>query len=932
MSSIRSKLVTFTVLLALIVYASTAAVSYYLSLQKVDEEKAKQLAGIQDQASRNIAALFEQVEKIALILSENNDLLNEVTSRGSDPLQEWSRVESIETNLFRMNPTFTPIIESIQLSEKSGNVYVSANPYFLTSDDWRALNFYKIPQFYEAMAGRSEAWLPPPLFFASDSQARLSDLQVVFNDRFVYIKQLNNSITVTITVNYRNMKSLIASESVFRYELQPVVSSVQQKVFLGSGVANNDADTRLFLGPPAKGEATARFGLAVVAASEDSVGAHVTAENRQALTIAVLALLLSTFAAARLFARGLMLPIAKIKQQIEDVKKFDSVSDVLNYKAGRIRPLSFRVKIFVFLAAVYVIGASVLFTINYVYASRLIKQNLEQYYAEYVFQSNKWMETTLRSSEQVLNTVVSDSKLQQYFTATGSTDEMRNEFKKFFSYRHVLSKNINYINLYDSRGELLFSTVNSFLNEGPIQTRNVYPSLQQTSGETIYVNENKDPFGDHVITAAKKIYGSGSSPRIIGYYMFAVNERELEIMNNSFGLSSLDFLITESNGTVIYSKNKELVGKPWPNYWTVTGDGNAMSVQKIDGRQAVVMHESMNKTNWTFISVIDSAETFRGAKDVLLVNGFALLVVLLTLFALIYFMSRQIARPMQELNRHIRVVIDNKFEKTTVPVFEEKDEIGELAAHIRAMIHKIQEQMNYIYDVEVRNREIQLDYKKAELSSLLQQLSPHFLYNTLETIRWMSMEMTNGENKVTRIIRALSVYLRSGVHAGTRMITVKEELAHVRAYLYIQQIRLGGKLQVKWAIEDGLEHVPIVRFVLQPIVENALMHGIDGIETQAYLLIRAAKKGKKLVIDVTDNGAGIEPERLEAIHAGMKDDSPGESIGLRNISRRLALLYGEEASLRIESVSSRWTRVRMELPLKPDEDYKQIAQTAAGHE
>jgi two-component system sensor histidine kinase YesM len=910
MSSIRSKLVTFTLLLGLIVYSSTAAVSYYLSLQKVGEEKAKQLAGIQEQVSLNIATVFEQAEKIALLLSENNDLLNEVTGRGADALEEWSRVESIETNLFRMNLTFTSIIESIQLSEKSGNVYVSANPYFLTSDEWRALNYFRLPQFYEAMAGRSEAWLPPPVFPSSGTAGRLSDQDVVFKDRFVYIKHLTNNIAVTITVNYRSMQSLIAGDSVFRYELQPVLPS----------------------NPPAKGEGTARFGLAVVASSEDSEGTRMTANNRQALLITVLALMLSTFAAALLFVRGLMQPIAEIKRQIEDVKKFDTVSAVLNYRAGRIRPLSFRVKIFVFLAVVYVAGASVLFTINYAYASRLIKHNLEQYYTEYVVQSGKWMEATLRSSEQVLNTVVSDSKLQHFFTAAGSTDEMRNEFKKFFSYRHVLSKNINYINLYDSRGELLFSTVNSFLNEGSIQTRNVYPSLQQTSGETIYVNENKDPFGDHVITAAKKIYDSGSSPRIIGYYMFAVNERELEIMNNSFGLSSLDFLVTESNGTVIYSKNKELVGKPWPNYWTVTGGASAITEQKIDGRNTVVMHEEMNKTNWSFISVIDSAETFRGAKDVLLVNGFALLAVLLTLFVLIYFMSRRIARPMLELNRHIRVVMDNKFEKTTVPVFAEKDEIGELAAHIRAMIHKIQEQMHYIYDVEVRNREIQLDYKKAELSSLLQQISPHFLYNTLETIRWMSMEMTNGENKVTRIIRALSVYLRSGVHAGTRMVTVKEELAHVRAYLYIQQIRLGGKLQVKWAVEDGLEQVPIVRFVLQPIVENALMHGIDGKETQAYLLIRIVKKAGKLIIGVTDNGAGIEPERLEAIHANLKDDSAGESVGLRNISRRLSLLYGEEAYLRIESVIGRWTRVSLALPLKRNEENGQMEQTAASHE
>ncbi|MFD0715846.1 sensor histidine kinase [Paenibacillus sp. GCM10027626] len=895
--NIRSKIILLTLLLGIIVYLSTAAVSYYLSIASVNEEKEKQLAGIQEQAARNIAAVFEQVEKLALILSENGDLLQEVARKGGDVLEEARRIEKIESSLFRMNPIITPIIDTIQLSERNGAVYVSANPYFLTTEDWQAINFYRIPQLTKALVGRNEAWLPP-LDFSNISQNRmsgskLSDLEIVYKDRFVYVKQISDDIVVSVMINYRKMQALIASDSIFNYELIPVTDE--------EAAAGEDG--------------MSRFGLRVAASSHDAFAEQIKRQNRQMLIAAIVLLSIIVLLAARSFTARLMRPIAKIRRQIEDVKKLDSVAGILNYKAGRIRPLSFRVKIFVFLAVVYVAGASVLFVINYSYASRLIQYNLEKYYGEYVYQSGNWIEAMLRSSEQVLNTIVSDNKLQQYFTSAANYEEMHNEFKKSFSYHHVLSKNINYINLYDSRGELLFSTVNSFLNEGPIQTRNVYPALQQTSGETIYFNENRDPFGDHVIVAAKKIYDLGSTPRIIGYYMFAVNERELELFNNSFGLNSLDFLIADADGTTVYSKKKELIGKQWPGYWSLAAAGQAVTRQTVDGREAVVMHEMMNKTNWTIVSMIDPAETFRGAKDVLLVNGYALLIILLLLMTIIYFMAKRIAQPIQELNRHIRVVIDNKFKKTTVPVFAEKDEIGELAAHIRAMIQKIQDQMNHIYDVEVRHREIQLEYKKVELSRLLEQISPHFLYNTLETIRWMSMEMTNGENKVTKIIRALSVYLRSGVHAGTRSVTVKEELDHVQAYLYIQQVRLGGKLKVKWVIDEQLQHVTMERFVLQPIVENALMHGIEGKESQAYLLIRTKTEAGELIIDVFDNGVGIEPARLQEIHEQMKKDKGGGSVGLRNISRRLALLYGEQASLSISSEPGRWTRVRLAIPL-----------------
>lgn len=937
MSSIKSKLVVLSVLFGLILYAGTATASYLLSVHKVNEERAKQVAGIQDQVSRNLAIVFGQVEKIALVLSKNQELLQDVSRRGDDLEAELARVQTIETGLFKLNTAFYPIIESIMLSDGAGKVYVSANPYFLTAEDWNSLHYSRVPQLQDALAGKQEAWVKPMPIPAAMPGARASNFAIVFQDRYAYIKTLPDRAAIVITVNYRKIEDTIRNDSVYSYELSP--SDERQQAI------DNGEKTASLL---------ERVGLDVRVQLRDAGIGQIARSNRESLLYTVAALSLGTMLAAVLFAPALVRPVERLKRQIEDLKKLETAGEVLRYKARRIRPLSFRIKIFAFLVTVCLCGIAALFSLNYGYASQMIKHSLEKYYAEYVFQSGKWIEANLQSSEKVLNTIMTDENLQRFFTTTDDKIRVWDEFKLFFSYQHVFTPNINYINLYDSKGKILYSTISSYLNEGPIQLRNVYPTLEQSRGETVYFNDDKDPFGDHVITAAKKIFAPGDNRVLLGYYLFAVNERELELLNNSLGLVPLHFLITEQNGTVIYSKNTGQIGQDWMNVAEIARMDKGYFSKTIDGREQIVLIDEMNRTNWKFVSFVDAADTFQGARDILLVNGFLLLAVLLLVFVVTFWLSNRIARPMKELIGHLRIVIDNKFEQTQpVPTFAEKDEIGELAAHIRAMIRKIQEQMNYIYDVEVKNREIQLEYKKAELSNLLQQINPHFLYNTLETVRWMSMQLTNGENKVTRTIRALSMYLRSGIHPGTRIVPLKEELAHVRSYLYIQQIRFDDKLAVKWSLDPAADEVKTVKFLLQPVVENALIHGLEGKEAQARLLIRVRKEENKLVIEVVDNGMGIEPRKLEQIRAAMTAEDGtvgaataggtpseqdidgggsqrgGTGIGLGNIGRRLSLMYGGRAGIRIESEPNRWTKVTIELPLEPDGAQREAGPTSA---
>ena len=241
-------------------------------------------------------------------------------------------------------------------------------------------------------------------------------------------------------------------------------------------------------------------------------------------------------------------------------------------------------------------------------------------------------------------------------------------------------------------------------------------------------------------------------------------------------------------------------------------------------------------------------------------------------------------------------------------------ELAVLNSSFNSMVEKIG---NLVEDIRVE----QLNLRATELKLLQAQINPHFLYNTLDTIIWLAE--AGRKDEVVMMVTTLSDFVRTTLSKGRDYISVKEEEAHIRSYLQIQQFRYRDILEYAIEIPEELYEYQILKLTLQPLVENALYHGIKNKRGLGHIRVTGEKKEEKLVFRVWDDGRGMEPERLEKVRQLMEgraevDRSDPSGFGLFNVAQRLKLNYGAEYGISVESVYGEWTEFMIVIPAVRD--------------
>ncbi|MBB6637393.1 cache domain-containing sensor histidine kinase [Cohnella thailandensis] len=257
------------------------------------------------------------------------------------------------------------------------------------------------------------------------------------------------------------------------------------------------------------------------------------------------------------------------------------------------------------------------------------------------------------------------------------------------------------------------------------------------------------------------------------------------------------------------------------------------------------------------------------------------------------FFAYRISQPLVKLKQKMLLVETGNF-KQSVPV-ETQDEIGQLGRGFNRMSEEINRLVNEVYAVELREKE-------AELANLQSQINPHFIYNTLESINMMALQKDNYE--VSDMVTALGGMLRYAVTQNARTVALEEELASVGAYLKIQQLRYGDRLRVAFDAEPGTEGLHVPKLLLQPLVENAIFHGIGDREEGGEIWISASRFEDELLICVRDDGVGMDETQIERLRQSMlSPEPPGprrRGLALRNIAHRLRLIFGPTAELHMD--------------------------------
>ncbi|HHT48749.1 MAG TPA: sensor histidine kinase [Firmicutes bacterium] len=365
--------------------------------------------------------------------------------------------------------------------------------------------------------------------------------------------------------------------------------------------------------------------------------------------------------------------------------------------------------------------------------------------------------------------------------------------------------------------------------------------------------------------------------------------------------------LVDQNGQIIFHPQAELVGK---SVGLLLGNpvGESWRSGYYTYGNRVIMGKTLTLANWSIIGISDRAELVAEMTTVARMS-FALIVgsiIVVILVALL--LAGVLTKPLKELQSSMRAAADNL--NTIVPV-RTYDEIGQLGRTFNQMLTRIRRLMRQSVQEQKKLRQI-------EMRALQEQIKPHFIYNTLEVI--IGLLETNQNEDVIRMVEALGAFFRISLSQGRELIRIKEEVDHVRNYLYIQKLRHGEKYDYRFEVENDITHFKTLKLLLQPLVENAIYHGVRSLESNDGLIIVKGYQAEEMIcFEVIDNGRGMPASQVTAINRYLRGERLEEQekygFGLRNVHERIVLAFGQEYGLWLTSTLDQGTKVVLRLPL-----------------
>lgn len=326
---------------------------------------------------------------------------------------------------------------------------------------------------------------------------------------------------------------------------------------------------------------------------------------------------------------------------------------------------------------------------------------------------------------------------------------------------------------------------------------------------------------------------------------------------------------------------------------------------KIEDRQMTINYLTIPKTNWKIIQMTPYESMMGEIMDMRRHNIIINSIIMGILIVISILISWSITRPLKNLSFLMQEVPKGNF-SVRFDV-KGKDEVADLGRSFNIMVKKIN---NLINQLEKAHR----DREKARLEALQAQINPHFLLNTLNSIKWMAI-MSGAEN-VSLMLSALGNLLETTLNRKEEMITLSEEITCVDNYILLQKIRYGDRFEMKVDVPERIQAYFVPCFILQPLVENSIIHGFEDIESGGIITIRGRQEGNLIMIEVEDNGKGIPKSRLKDLLENEKQcKGKFSNIGIKNVDERIRLNYGDEYGLTLSSREGKGTIATLKLPV-----------------
>ena len=528
---------------------------------------------------------------------------------------------------------------------------------------------------------------------------------------------------------------------------------------------------------------------------------------------------------------------------------------------------------------------------------------------------DSYLRSMMRVSDTVYYRVIKNADLEQ----SGTEQELRDALELLYAKdRDVLVS----LALFDSDGGLISATPLTELKNSVTPSREEWFTTAMERIENLHFStphvqnlfEDPDSRYHWVVSLSRHVELTGGGVIRSGVLLVDMNFSGIEQIckDVSFSDGQGYLYLIDGNGEIIYHPRQQLIyaGLLEENNQAAAAysDGTYTEVFRSQRRQVTV--KTVGYTGWKLVGVAPT-ESLRDNYSQLLL--FALFVVSLSIFLLVFVnlrLSEWITAPMKKLDLAVRQL--EKGAETADFDVDGPYEVEHLSHSVQSMVSTMRHLMEDVIQQEEEKR-------RSELDVLQSQINPHFLYNTLDSVVWMTENGRTQEAVV--MLTALARFFRISLSKGSNIIPIGDELEHARNYLTIQKMRYKNKFSVDISAEPGIEKLYTIKLIVQPILENAIYHGMEYADGDGEIHIRAFREGENAVIEVEDNGPGMSDETVQRLlKPGRCSKAKGSGIGLRNVHQRIRLTFGAAYGLSIRSEPDNGTVVRICLPALEEED------------
>ncbi|MFB9279495.1 sensor histidine kinase [Cohnella cellulosilytica] len=556
---------------------------------------------------------------------------------------------------------------------------------------------------------------------------------------------------------------------------------------------------------------------------------------------------------------------------------------------------------------------------TYFISSNITKEKSDQTGIDSLRRMNAYLRFIVSDLENISMSLIGQGDIQRYLRGSDSPDSLRTQILAFITNLSSYKPYISNITIYPASMDEYLSTATIYRSDLNRQVN--IASVREKTWTGIY--SVFDYSGTHdVFTFVRPIRSVYAYKSTMGWLAISLDENALARywaeLNPGEGRGQVALL--NEAGIVLSSTEHSWLGQSFERMYPDAYAAIAAGVQGDtfsgdDGKRTILFNRDSD-IGWTFVATIPY-DLYRSQNNYILqLTAVAVVITILIVVGSLLFVIHRVTNPLRVLTRLLTKVNPDGL----MPYYHASsaDEIGQLGASYNKLGMYIKRLKEQLIRQEARKKE-------ADIRALQAQINPHFLYNTLSSVHWMAL--MREEKQIADMVGALSDFLQFSLNRGNEYCPIHQEISHIRNYIQIQQIRYPDQIELDLIADPQLLDKWMLKLLLQPLIENALIHGILKKKERGRITVYMQHRGRRMQVLVMDDGAGMSEQRLQELRRALAHDESeeagpavissdtGSGYGLRNVSERLRLHYGPDARLEVDSRLHAGTQFSFTIPL-----------------